>query len=43
MNELRPDNAEAISVLRIFDVAMWMLFSQSKAARKARLEAGLTP
>lgn len=40
---LRPDNLGRISLLRIFDAAIWMLFSQSKAARKARREAGVVP
>jgi hypothetical protein len=40
---LRPENTERISLLRIFDVAIWMLFSQSKAAAKARRETGVVP
>lgn len=42
VESLRPKNVESISLLRIFDVAIWMLYSQSKAASKARREAGLT-
>ena len=41
VKSLRPKDAEGISLLRIFDVAMWMLYSQSKVAREARREAGL--
>ena len=40
---LRPGNIESVSSLRIFDVAIWMLFSQSKAAAKARRETGVVP
>jgi hypothetical protein len=40
---LRPGNTERISLLRMFDVAIWMLFSHSKAAIKARREAGVEP
>jgi hypothetical protein len=40
---LRPGNTESVSLLRIFDVAIWMLFSQSKAAAKARRETGVVP
>jgi len=43
LENLRPDGAEGMSLLRIFDVAIWMLYSRSKAARKARREVGLTP
>jgi hypothetical protein len=43
LENLRPDGAEAISLLRIFDIAIWMLYSRSKAARRTRQEAGLTP
>jgi hypothetical protein len=43
LENLRPDSAEGISLLRIFDVAIWMLYSRSKAARRTRREAGLTP
>jgi hypothetical protein len=39
---LRPTNLDGIGPLRIFDVAMWMLYSQSKTARKARHTAGVT-
>jgi hypothetical protein len=38
---VRPENAKSVSLLRIFDVALWMLYSQSKAARRARQEAGV--
>jgi hypothetical protein len=40
---LRPQQAGTASVLRLLDVALWMLHSQSKAARKARDTAGVTP
>jgi Family of unknown function (DUF6308) len=42
---VRPANAneEDTSLLRIFDVAIWMLYSQSRAARTVRLQAGVTP
>lgn len=43
LENLRPDGAEGISLLRIFDVAIWMLYSRSKAARKVRGKIGLTP
>jgi Family of unknown function (DUF6308) len=43
VESLRPKNMERISLLRIFDVAIWMLFSQSKAAIKARRETGVEP
>jgi len=43
VRSLRPDNTERISLLRIFDVAIWMLFSRSKAAEKARRETGVVP
>ena len=39
---LRPTSATDISLLRVFDVAMWMLKSRSQAARKARKAAGIT-
>lgn len=41
VKKLRPPNADSATVLRIFDVAIWMLFSRSKAARKARQDAGV--
>ncbi len=40
---LRPRGAGGASVLRLLGVALWMLHSQSRAARKARDAAGLTP
>ncbi len=40
---LRPRGAGGASVLRLLGVALWMLRSQSRAARKARDAAGLTP
>ena len=43
VESLRPENTERITMLRIFDVAIWMLFSQSKAAAKARRETGVVP
>lgn len=43
LENLRPDGAEGITLLRIFDVAIWMLYSKSKPARKARWEVGLAP
>jgi hypothetical protein len=43
VESLRPENTERISLLRIFDVAIWMLFSQSKAAAKARRDTGVVP
>jgi hypothetical protein len=41
VERLRPPQAEGASVLRLLDVALWMLHSQSKAAKKARLDAGI--
>ena len=38
---LRPKSAADISLLRVFDVAMWMLKSKSKSAREARKAAGV--
>lgn len=43
VESLRPEKTEDISLLRIFDVAIWMLFSQSKAAAKARHETRVMP
>ena len=43
VKSLRPGKTEQITLLRIFDVAIWMLFSQSKAAAKARRETGVVP
>jgi uncharacterized protein DUF6308 len=43
VESLRPEKTELISLLRIFDVAIWMLFSQSKAAKEARRETGVAP
>jgi hypothetical protein len=42
VKELQPRNAESATLLRVFDVAIWMLFSRSKTARKARRDAGVT-
>ena len=39
---LRPRQARTASVLRLLDVALWMLHSQSRAARNARTEADVT-
>jgi Family of unknown function (DUF6308) len=42
IEDLRPGReAEDVSLLRIFDVALWMLYSGSEAARGARQDAGL--
>ena len=43
VESLQPENTERISLLRIFDVAIWMLFSKSKAATKAREETAVKP
>ncbi len=43
VESLRPKDTERISLLRIFDVAIWMLFSQSKAAINARRGTGVEP
>jgi hypothetical protein len=43
IDALRPRQARAASVLRLLDVALWMLHSQSRAARNARAAAGVTP
>jgi hypothetical protein len=43
VESLRPEDTERVSLLRIFDVAIWMLFSQSKAAAKVRRETGVVP
>jgi hypothetical protein len=40
---LRPQGAGTASVLRLLGVALWMLHSQSNAARTAREAAGATP
>lgn len=40
---LRPPHKEDLSLLRIFDVAIWMLYSKSKVARKARQAVGIAP
>lgn len=42
VKRLRPQAAGDVSLLRIFDVAIWMLCSKSRAARKARENAGVT-
>jgi hypothetical protein len=42
VKELRQcPEAEDVSLLRIFDVAMWMLYSESRAAQEARRDAGM--
>jgi hypothetical protein len=41
VGKLWASRPKHLTVLRVFDVAMWMLFSQSKAARKARRDVGL--
>jgi Family of unknown function (DUF6308) len=41
IERLRPKDAET-SVLRLLDVAIWMLHSQSRSARKARADIGLS-
>ena len=41
VESLRPPNAQDVSLLRIFDVAIWMLCSKSQDARKARERAGM--
>jgi hypothetical protein len=38
---LRPQAAEDVSLLRIFDVAIWMLCSKSRDARRVRNDAGV--
>jgi hypothetical protein len=38
---LRPTGTEDISMLRIFDVAIWMLCSRSRAARATRNQTGV--
>jgi hypothetical protein len=43
VESLRPDDTQRISLLRIFDVAIWMLFSRSKAAEKARRKTRVVP
>lgn len=40
---LRPRQARTASVLRLLDVALWMLHSQSAAAGNARAAASVTP
>jgi hypothetical protein len=40
---LRPRQATTASVLRLLDVALWMLHSESRAARNAREAVGVTP
>lgn len=40
---LRPRHARTASMLRLVDVALWMLHSESTAARNARDAAGVTP
>jgi hypothetical protein len=39
---VRPSNAESASLLRIFDVAIWMLCSGSRAARRVRHRVGMS-
>jgi hypothetical protein len=41
VDTLRPDGANSVSLLRIFDVAIWMLYSESTAARKVRADVGI--
>lgn len=45
IEDLRPDqqDAKGVSVLRLLYVAGWMRASGTKAAREARLDAGLAP
>ncbi len=40
---LRPRQARTASVLRLLDVALWMLHSEATAARNARAAASVTP
>ena len=40
---LRPRHARTASMLRLVDAALWMLHSESTAARNARDAAGVTP
>jgi hypothetical protein len=40
---LRPDSAAAASLLRILDVAVWVLNSRSAAAHWVREQAGMAP
>jgi hypothetical protein len=40
---MAPPSQDSVSALRLLGVALWMLHSQSRAARKARDAAGLTP
>jgi Family of unknown function (DUF6308) len=40
---LRARHARTASVLRLLDVALWMLHSESTAARNARAAASVTP
>jgi hypothetical protein len=39
--KLRGPGSEDASVLRLLDVALWMLHSKSKAANQARHDAGV--
>jgi Family of unknown function (DUF6308) len=42
VKRLRPSHArKTTTVLRLLDVTLWMLHSQSKAAKQARLDAGI--
>ena len=43
IQELCPAAASGASLLRILDVAVWMLYSQSRAAKNARKDTGLSP
>lgn len=43
VESLRPADTGCISLLRIFDVAIWMLFSKSRAVAKVRLKTGVVP
>ena len=41
VERLRPQEQECVSLLRAFDVAIWILCSKSRDARKARTAAGV--
>jgi hypothetical protein len=41
VGSLRPSETVNVSLLRIFDVAIWMLYSGSTAARKVRADLGI--
>jgi hypothetical protein len=40
---LRPVAAAGASLLRILDVALWVLYSRTAAAQWVRAQAGMTP